>query len=134
MLRLHSILSLATSAGLVMACAAPKGAVESDDAAFLFPRPGRATLIVARAASVTDDDCAYWVAIDANVAGRLTPSGWVTLYPPPGSHVVSVRSSGVACSSSAEIRTRLESDQHQRLQFVRTATGALQWQGESVAR
>jgi hypothetical protein len=120
--------SLATLACLTAACAAPSKATgDGADPAFLFPRAGRATLIVMRGPSVADDGCTYAVAIDANVAGQLAPSGWITLYPPAGTHVVSLQPSGRACPRNVEIRTRLEAERSQRLQIVRTTTGALQW-------
>ncbi len=133
MIRLHRLPSFATLACLVTACAAPDGPADPVDAAYLFPRPGRATLIVARASEAYDDDCAYTVAIDAADAGPLTRTGWVTMYPPAGGHVVSVRTAGPACPGATEFRTRLAADQHQRLVIERTATGALQWKDERVA-
>ena len=122
---------LTTLACLTTACAAPGDAPNrTDDLAFLFPRTDRAVLTVSRAGPVVDVGCTYRVAINSNDAGSFAPRGWISMYPPAGTYLVSVRAEGVACPSAVQVRTRLEANRQQRLQIVRAANGSLRWDGE----
>ena len=116
---------------LTTACTAP-GEVRdtSDDQAFLFPRIDRAVLTVSRARSVAEDGCSYRVSIDSHEAGSLAPKGWITMYPPAGTYLVSVHAEGGACAAALQMRTRLDVHHEQRLQLVRAANGSLRWNDE----
>ena len=102
----------------------------TDDQAFLFPRIDRAVLTVSRAGSVAEDGCSYRVSIDSHEAGSLVPKGWITMYPPAGTYVVSVHAEGGACAAALQMRTRLDVHHEQRLQIVRAANGSLRWNDE----
>ena len=111
---------------LVAACSSP-ATTDDRDPAWLVPRAGHATLTVVRDLSVVDDGCSYAVSIDAAEAGRLVPGGWITLFPPPGMHVVSLRPAGAACPPPSQARPRIEPGRSHRLQIVRTPAGTIQW-------
>ncbi len=121
---------LAILACVTTACALPGEPSKADDPPFLLPRMERAVLIVSRASSVPDDGCSYRLAIDSNEAGSLAPKGWITLYPPAGVHLVSLRAEGDGCALAVQIRTRLEANHQHRLQIVRGANGSLTWDGD----
>ena len=113
--------------GCLTAACSSSPAIAQDDPSFLSPRVGHATLTVVRDLSVVDDGCTYALAIDSTVAGQLTPGGWITMYPPAGPHVVSLRPQGSSCPAGTETRMNVETAGSHRLQLVRTKPGALQW-------
>ncbi len=122
---------LFTLACLTTACSVPQEAPSgADDPAFLFPQMNRAVLTVSRVGSAVDDGCIYRVAINSIDAGTLAPKGWISMYPPAGAHLVSVRTEGVACPAAVQVRTQLEANRQQRLQIVRGANGSLAWGSE----
>jgi hypothetical protein len=82
----------------------------------LDPVAGRSVLVIFRERGAADVDCVHRIDVDDRTVAELRPGGWVTVYPSPGDHVVSVQLLGTACAGYASIRLQVTAGRDRRLE------------------
>jgi len=120
---MRTLIALA-AAGLVAACgttptssgqAVPTSTVLS--AVLVKADPANGILVVRRDTGVTSSACAFRIMVDGTAAAELGTGEMVTLYVPPGDHILSTEYRGALCSASGRATVRATAAAGKRQSF-----------------
>jgi hypothetical protein len=88
--------------------------------------PAAGILTVRREAAVLDEACRHRIFLDGNPVADLRPNEVLTIYAPPGQHVLRAEQTGWSCHAGNEIAATSEPGKgHTFLTAAPSASGAL---------